>query len=143
MIPPSYGIGTAVQDVGAGHPAGEVPVDVDVVRIQDIFDPHHRGYRQAAFIDAAADCYVGVAIDDAGHRILTGRVDDRGARGDRNLGADLRDLAVADDDGAPGDVSMRDGKDRGVFYDCRSRSGGFSLLVERRYRGDAADCDRC
>ena len=56
--------------------------------------------RHAAFVDAAIDGDVRVAIDDAGDDVLAGGIDDRGAGGLHDLLADFGDLAVLDQDGA-------------------------------------------
>src|SRR5208282_5694554 len=66
LVLPANGIGAAVEHVGHGHAAGEVAVDLNVVPIQDVADSHHRADRHAAFVDAALDGDVRVAVNDSG-----------------------------------------------------------------------------
>ena len=117
LIAASDRIGAAVEDVGRRNAPGQVPVDVDIFGINHVFNPDHGGDRQCAFIDPAADGDVGVTIDDSRHDILALRVDHRGAFGRSNLGADLGDFALANENGPFGKGRARDRKNEGVFYD--------------------------
>ncbi|MFO0006478.1 MAG: hypothetical protein ACK559_35695, partial [bacterium] len=92
----------AVQLVDAGHPARELPVPVDVVRVDDVADADLGRAVLRPLVDAAVDPGVAVAVDDAGRHVLAGGIDDRraglgGRRRSRAL-ADRLDAAVADDD---------------------------------------------
>src|SRR5208282_1116234 len=60
------GVCGTMQDVGDGHTAGEIAKDVNVIRIEDVRDIHHRRDGYAAFVHAAVDGNVRVAVDDSG-----------------------------------------------------------------------------
>jgi hypothetical protein len=55
----------AVQDVGRGHAAGKLPVDRDVIGVDEVADPHLSGDGLRAFVDPAIGRHVGMAVDDA------------------------------------------------------------------------------
>src|SRR5208282_2739807 len=100
------GVGAAVENIGDGHSAGEIAIDVDVVGIQHVGDVGDGRDSDAAFVDAAVDGDVGVAVDDAGHDELAGGVDYLGVFRGLDGGADFGDLAVADEDGTVLDVAV-------------------------------------
>ena len=52
---PADGVGRAVQNVGRGHAAGQRAVNGDVVGVDDVLDVHHRGDRDAAFVELPSD----------------------------------------------------------------------------------------
>src|SRR4029453_4724633 len=70
-------IRAAVQHVGRRHAAGEVAVDVDVGRVEDVLDAGHRADRRATLVDRVGRD-VRMAVDDAGRHELAGAVDDGG-----------------------------------------------------------------
>ena len=90
-------VGAAVEHVRDGQAAGEVAVDVDIGRREHVLDPGHRAHRRAAFVDRVGGD-VRVAVDDARRDELAGGVDDLGAGGNRDVRADCRHFAVAQDD---------------------------------------------
>src|ERR1019366_2291711 len=94
------GVGGAVQDVGGGDAAGQRAVDGDILRVEHVLDIDHGGDADAAFVDAAIDGNVRVAIDDAGDHVLIGGIDDLDAGGLHEHLAKLGDLAVPHQDGA-------------------------------------------
>ena len=51
LVLPANRVGAAVQHVGRGEPAGEVAIDVDVGRIEHVFDARHRAHRRPALVD--------------------------------------------------------------------------------------------
>src|ERR1700691_3407382 len=109
------GVGAAVQYVGGSHTAGQSAVDIDIVRVDNILNPHHRRDGHRAFIDAVGRD-VRVAVDDAGHHELAARVDDARAIRDQHLFAGFYDLAIANQDGAL-EGSFGDGEHGGVAND--------------------------
>ena len=121
-------VGAAVQDVGGRGAAGQVAIDIDVGRIQDVFHPGHRADRYAAFVDGVVGD-VRVAVDDARRDELAGGVVDLRAGGNRHVGADRGDLPVANQHGAVGDGAAGRRQDRGVAKRDHRRRG---LRRERR-----------
>src|SRR5690348_13883892 len=71
-------VGAAMQNIGRGDTARQRAIDLDVLRIEYIFDAYHRGNRDAAFVDAVGG-NVRMAIDNARHDVLPARIDDLGA----------------------------------------------------------------
>src|SRR5262249_3649679 len=114
---PADGIGAAVKDVRGGHAACKVAVDVDVVGIQYFCGVGDGGDRDAAFIHAAVNGDMRVAIDDAGNDKLALGIDHRGVFGSFDVGADFGDLAVLDEDRAALDGALGDGQDGSVLND--------------------------
>ena len=104
-------VGAAVQDVGDGQAAGEIAIDVDVGRIDDVFHPRHRADRRPALVDRVVGD-VRVRVDDARRHELAGGVDDLGAGGNLHVGADRGDLAVAQEHGAVRNRAPGDGEHR-------------------------------
>jgi hypothetical protein len=111
-LPPDR-IRAAVQHVGDGQAAGQIAIDVDVGRIEDVFDTGHRADRRPAFVDRIGRD-VRMTIDDARRHEPARRIDDVGARGNRDVLSDRRDLSAAQDDGAVLDGALRHGDDRRV-----------------------------
>ena len=94
-----------MENICGGDSAGEVTVDVDVVRIQDLRHIHHRGDGNAALVDALG-CDVRMAIDNARDDELSRGIDDLGVfRGIDGL-ADFGDFAILNKDGTALDGSM-------------------------------------
>jgi hypothetical protein len=104
-----------VQNVCDGDTASEVAVDVDVIGIEDVRDIRYGGDGNAAFIHAAVNGDVRVAIDDAGYDEL--------ARGVENLGilrrldrlAHLGDFSILNKDRAFLNGAVRNGENCGVL----------------------------
>ena len=103
-------VGAAVQHVRHRQAAGEVAIDCDVGRVEDVLDPRHRAHRRAALVDRFRG-NVRVRVDDAGRDESPGGVDNLRARRYRRAGsADRGDPAVADDHHAVLDGAARDGQ---------------------------------
>ncbi len=88
----------AVEDVRRGRSPGELPVDTDVERIEDVPDPDLRGDRARELVDLAVDRGVRVRVDDPGGDVLSLSVDFHGARGGGEPPAHGHDLAARDDE---------------------------------------------
>ena len=126
------GIGAAVQNVGDGDAAREIAIDVDVVGIENVGDVGDRRDGDAAFVDAAVDGDVRVAIDDAGHDELARGVDHLRVFRRFDGGADFGDFAILNKDGAVLDGAVRNGEDGGVLnQDDRRRIGRSGGRVRR------------
>jgi hypothetical protein len=89
-----------VQHVGGGDTARELAVDVDVVLVEHVRDPHLRRHHVRALVHAAFDRGVRVGVDDAGDHVAPGRVDHARAGGDGDVRPHRGDAAVADEHGA-------------------------------------------
>ena len=124
-------IGAAVQHVGDGQAAGEVAVDVDVGRIENVFHSGHRADGRAALVDRVVGD-VRVRVDEARRHELAGRVDDLGARRDGDVRADRGDLAVAQHHGAVRNRALGDGKHRTAAQRDDSRLRGLVAWPSRR-----------
>ena len=131
-------IGAAVHDVGRRRAARQVAVDVDVGRIEHVFHADHRAVRRRAFVDRVVGD-VRVRVDDARRNELAGAVDDVGAGGNLDVGADGGDLAVAEHDRAVVDGAARHGQDRRVANRDDARRGGLALDVRAGRRPDEAE----
>ena len=144
-------VGAAVQDVRSRQAAGEVAIDADVGRVEDVLHARHRADGGAAFVDRVhGDVRVGV--DQAWRDELARDVNDVCPRRylDATTGADSGDLAVAQDDGAVGDDPLRHREDRrtaerddtrGPLSGALSGDGDTARLEERqrkRKREDAS-----
>src|SRR5207244_33858 len=55
-----------VEQVCRGEPAGKLPIDRNVIGVDDIADPHHRSHSGAGFIDAPGDRRMRMAVDKTG-----------------------------------------------------------------------------
>ena len=115
------GVGRSVQDVGRGQPAGEFPVDSDVVGVDDVGDAHLGRDRLARLVHAPRRGGVRVAVDEPGGDVLALPVDDRRAGGNGERFPDLYDFALLHQHVAGLDRARRPGRpDRGAL----SRRGG-------------------
>ena len=92
-------IRAAVEDVRDGETAGEVALDGQIGRVEHFAHPRHRADGRRAFVDGVVGD-VRVGVDDAGRHELAGAVDDLRAGRHLHIGADRRNLAVAQHDGA-------------------------------------------
>ena len=72
-------IGRAVEQIRTRQAAGQLAINLDVSRIDHIADAHFAGHRVRAFIHAATDGGVRMAIDDAGRDVQTFAIDNGGA----------------------------------------------------------------
>ena len=108
-----------MEDIRSGYAAGHGPVDGDVFRVQDVFDGDHGGHRNAGLIDAVRG-RVRMAIDDAGHQILSAGVDYLRIGGNQDLLSHLHDFSIAHQHGAL-ECSFGDGEDGGVLNDNGAR----------------------
>ena len=86
-----------MKNVSGGDAPGQRAIDRDVFGVENIFDPDHRRDRDTAFVNRLSHD-MGVAIDDAGHHILARSVDHRRSCRREDLLADLRNLAVLQQD---------------------------------------------
>jgi len=89
------GVGRAVQHLGRGEAAGELPVPGLVGGVEDVLDAHFRGHRVRPFVDGVG-ARVAVGVDEPGGDVTALAVDDQGAGGSVEAGTDLHDLAVLD-----------------------------------------------
>src|SRR3954447_12958964 len=71
---------------------------------------HCRCYRTGGLVHVAVEREMRVAVDYARHHELARSVDDGSPGGSRDVGPDLRDLAVMDQHAAVLDHTMGDGK---------------------------------
>ena len=69
-----------------------MPVDIDVIAINDIFNTNFSGDRMRALIASAADGEVRVGIDQSRCNMLVRRVENPGPFRYRQVPADLNDL---------------------------------------------------
>jgi hypothetical protein len=98
---PADGVRRAVQRVRRRRSAGELAVDVPVLPVDHVADPHLRGDVVGRLVDVPVDRRVRVAVDDAGRHVLARGVDDGRVRRGADRPSDLRDLAVDDQEVAP------------------------------------------
>src|SRR5262249_35131286 len=110
---------------------GKVAVDGDVVGVEDFGNVRNRGDGDAAFVDAAVDGDVRVAVNDAGRDVHSGTVDNLRAGRSFNASTDLGDLAVLNKDGTVLDGAFSDGEDGGVL----NEDDGGSVGRRRGHRG--------
>src|SRR5262249_31501358 len=156
-------VGRAVQDVRDGRAAGELAVDRDVERVEDVPDADLRRHVVRALVDVAVDGRVRVRVDDAGRDVHAMSVDLDGPRRRRHALPDRHDLAARDDEVRvledPGGAlrpdrraaddhgrGSRDGSGlaRGSGADIRSGRlqglrGGLLRLLALRRRGERLD----
>ena len=116
------GIRAAVQNIRSGHAAGHGAVNGNIFRIQDVFNGHHRRDRDAALIDTVCR-RVRMAIDDAGHQILSCSFNDFRIGGNQNFLAHFHNLSISHQH-RPLERSFGDGEDSGVLNDDRARRQG-------------------
>src|SRR6185295_7994032 len=90
VVLPANRVRAAVQHVGGRDAAGQIAVDVDVGRIEDVLDAGHRADGRPAFVDRVGGD-VRVTVDDAGRDELAGGVDDVGAGWNRHVRAERGD----------------------------------------------------
>jgi hypothetical protein len=121
-------VGAAVQHVGGGDAAGEVAVDVDVRRIEDVLDAGHRADGRPTLVDRVRRD-VRVGVDDAGRDELALAVDHRRARR-RVAGAlaDEADRSAVEHHGAVLDALAGGGQHRRAADHDRLRP----LVAQRR-----------
>ena len=108
-------VGRPVEQPGRRRPAGQRPVDRDVVARDHVLDPDLGHDRQAPLVDAPLDGDVRVRVDDPGHRDQPGASMTVTPAGAVTSCADRLDLAVLDQDRALGDRPLGHGQDRGVL----------------------------
>ena len=59
-----------MQHLGAGHPARQLTVHVDVFAVDGVADPHFGARRLGALVDPPVDRNVGVLVDDTRGHVL-------------------------------------------------------------------------
>src|SRR5580704_8475991 len=64
-----------MEDMRAGHTAGQQPVDADILGVKVVGDPDLRGYGLCAFVDGEGGD-MRVFVDDAGGQVFAGSIDD-------------------------------------------------------------------
>ncbi len=105
MVLTANGIGRAVQQIRRGESSGELAINVARLGVHHITDAYHRGGRQRAFVDAAENHTVAVAINEAGRDVHPLRANHDAVEGfwRRQRAPHLDDAAIGDADGAVGD----------------------------------------
>jgi hypothetical protein len=121
-----------VERVAGGDAVGELAIDADVLGIENVLDVHHRRDGDAAFVDAAIDGDVRVAVDDAGRNIHAGRVDHLRIGRSGDVRPERGDFPAANQDRAVFDAAVRDGDERGVPDEDDAGRLGASWQRERR-----------
>src|ERR1700687_1022418 len=104
-----------MKNIGGGDAAGEIVVNIDIVRIQHLGNISHRGDGDAAFVDAAVHRDVRMAIDDPGDDELSGGIDDLGILRRFDRLANFGNLALLNKDGAVLDGAVGNRKNGGVL----------------------------
>ena len=97
-----------MKNVGGSDAAGKIAIDVYVVGIENFLHIHHRGNRDAAFIDGLSG-NVRMAIDNSGNHELPRSVDDLGACRSFDGLPDFGDFSIPNKDGTMLDRSVRNG----------------------------------
>ena len=67
-----------MQQIQRGQAAGELPMDVDRLGVDDVADAHHRGRRECALVHCAQNHAVIMAINQSRRDVLAAAVDDEG-----------------------------------------------------------------
>ncbi len=83
-----------MQYVGRGNSTSQLPVDRDVIWVNEVADPHLAGDRLCAFIDPTIGRNVRMAIDDSRRDVFAGNVDHGGSCRDFDVSANRCDLSV-------------------------------------------------
>ena len=103
----------AMQDVGRSQPTGELPVEVQVIGVDDVFDRDLGGGDSAPLVAAAGDRGVAVGIDETGGQVTTDTVEDHRTGGDTQAGSDALDTSRANQEiGVVEDALSPRGPDR-------------------------------
>jgi len=72
----------------------------DVIGIENFRNVGNRGNGNASFVDSAFDCYVRMAIDNAGHHKLARGIDNLRVFGSFDGRANLGNFAILNEDGS-------------------------------------------
>ena len=107
------GVSGAVKNIRRRDSPGQIAINIDVLGIQDFRHVHHRGYGNAALVDAFRGD-VRMAIDNAGNNELPRSINHLSVFRRANGLADFGDFPILNKDRAVLDVSMRDSEDGGV-----------------------------
>src|SRR6185503_7413439 len=101
-------------------------IDPRTIWIDDVTNSHHRSHRQRALVYAAVHTRVRMTVDDSGRYVFAARVNDPRVRiASLYVSATLRNLAVANQDRAVVDRSVRGSHDcRVLDQDFRGRRRG-------------------
>ncbi len=67
-----------MQNVGRGHTPSQLPIDRNVIAVDEVADPHFARDCLSRFVDASIGGHVRVTVDDAGRDVLAMKVDDCG-----------------------------------------------------------------
>jgi len=82
-----------MKQVESCYAAGELAIKIDIIDIQNVASTDHRSNSQCAFVDCVQH-RVRVTVDDAGHDILTSRIDDSRIRRGIQVFSHRRNLAI-------------------------------------------------
>src|ERR1700674_1884373 len=104
-----------MKNIGGGDAAGEIVVNIDIVRIQHLGNIGHRGDGDAALVDAAVHRDVRMAVDDPGDDELSGGIDDLGILGRFDGLTDFGNLAILNKDGTVLDGAVGNRKNGSVL----------------------------
>ena len=99
------GVGRAVQKIGRGQSAGELPVDIFRFGINHVGNSHHRTGGEGAFIHATDDHAVAVTIDQPRRHVPAFRVNNDPVKGNSGnspatLSPNTDNFAIGNDDRA-------------------------------------------
>src|SRR5438477_1137059 len=107
----------AVKNIRSGHASGEIAIDVNVSRIENLCDICDRRNRDAALVHSTFNRNMRMAIDDSRHHELACRINDCGILGSFQRRTNLRNFAILNENGPVFNRAMRDGKNSRVLYE--------------------------
>src|SRR5262249_23215917 len=83
-----------MQQVEGRYATSEFTIDIHIGRIEYVASVGHRSHCQRTFVNGV-EHRMRVTVDDAGHYILSGGIDNASIRGSVQILADGGDLAIA------------------------------------------------
>ena len=83
-----------MQNIGAGQAASKLSVNINIIGIEDISDPHFCCYRLGTFIDGSSGG-MAVAVDESRGDMFSAGINDHGAApGYGNIGCHLVNFTI-------------------------------------------------